>query len=79
MPVLVWNMSNGFATSEAKHKRAWQYLRKNKERFDVALLQETCDPRPWAHRHWSSVVWRPKYDAPGSRKPLWGSAVSAPA
>lgn len=77
MRFVVWNMHNGFASSEEKDKRAWQYLRKNREKFDVALLQETRDPRPWAHRHWSSVIWSPKYDTPDSRRPLWGSAIVA--
>ena len=77
MRVLICNMGNGFSGSEAKHKRGWQYLRRNKEKFDVALLQETHDPRPWAHRHWSSVVWRPKYDTPDSRTPRWGSTIIA--
>jgi len=70
MRVLVWNMN--------KQKRAWDYLRGHAKEFDVALLQETRDPRLMADPRWSSVVWRPKAGPPGSRRTLWGSAVIAP-
>src|SRR5687768_17569905 len=58
--------------------RAWDYLLRNAATFDVALLQETRDPRAWVEGQWSSVVWRPKWAKPDSRRTLWGSAVVAP-
>jgi hypothetical protein len=67
--VLVWNMN--------KQVQAWDYLRRNAAHFDVALLQETRDPRAWADERWRSVIWRPMSGEPGSRRTLWGSAVIA--
>ena len=46
--VLVWNM--------AKRRRAWDYVRANAAGFDVALLQETADPRLQLGDQWSSVA-----------------------
>jgi hypothetical protein len=68
MKVLVWNMN--------KRRRAWDYLRERAPDFDVALLQETRDPRLWED-NWSSVVWRPYRGDAGSQRTLWGTAVIA--
>jgi hypothetical protein len=60
-----------------KRSRAPEYLRAHGQDVDVALLQETRDPRLWANDEWSSIVWRPYRGAPGSRRTLWGTAVIA--
>ena len=69
MQVLVWNMN--------KRTRAPEYLREHAQDVDVALLQETRDPRLWAADEWSSIVWRPYRGEAGSRRTLWGTAVIA--
>src|SRR4051794_20730409 len=70
-------MGNGSPpSSQSKHDRGWQYLRTLD--FDVGLLQETRAPRPGIDGDWASVVWRPKYERPDSRRPLWGCAVLTP-
>lgn len=55
----------------------WAYLRRQRYRFDVALLQETRDPGPWAERYWRSIAWVPKYEESRRGRPLWGSAIVA--
>lgn len=65
MRIVVWNMN--------KRPAAWEYLRGLE--FDVALLQETRDPREWV-RDWS-VCWTPYRGDPGSRRTLWGTAIVA--
>jgi endonuclease/exonuclease/phosphatase family metal-dependent hydrolase len=73
--IVVWNMGNGGPGNSAeKHARTWSYLLDLD--FDVALLQETRDPRPDYSAELRSIVWRPKYES-RSRRPLWGSAVVA--
>jgi len=62
-----------------KQTRAGEYLAKRGTSFDLALLQETRDPRLWAPPDWVSVTWRPMWGTAGSRKVLWGSAIVAPA
>lgn len=71
MRVLVWNMR--------ERRGAWEYVRRNAANFDVALLQETGDPRSSLEDQWRSVIWRPYSREPGSRLARWGSAVIAPA
>lgn len=71
MRILTWNMKGAFGSSVASHTAAWAYLRD--QPFDVALLQETRNPADFAD--WCSIVWRPKYAKPDSRRILWGSAV----
>ena len=70
MRVLVWNMN--------KRRSAWDYVRRNAENFDVALLQETHDPFSTLEDQWRSVIWRPYSREPGSLLARWGSAVIAP-
>ena len=57
----------------AKQRRAWTYVRANA--FDVALLQETGDPRPQLGDHWSSVIWRPMPGDPALARTRFGCAV----
>jgi hypothetical protein len=67
MRVLVWNM--------AKRPRAWDYIRANASRFDVALLQETADPRLQPDDQWLSVSWRPMPGESGRARTRFGSAI----
>jgi hypothetical protein len=71
MRVLVWNMN--------KRWGAWDYVRRNSARFDVALLQETHDPLSSLEDQWRSVVWRPYSRAQESQLAHFGTAVVAPA
>jgi len=67
---LVWNTN--------KRRAAWDYVRRNAESFDVALLQETHDPFSTLEDHWRSVIFRPYSRQAASRLARWGSAVIAP-
>jgi hypothetical protein len=59
----------------AKRPRAWDYVRANAAGFDVALLQETADPRLQLGDQWSSVIWRPMPGDPALARTRFGSAV----
>jgi hypothetical protein len=71
MHILVWNMN--------KRRGAWDYVRRNAAKFDVALLQETHDPLSSLEDQWRSVVFRPYSRDPRSRLARVGTAVVAPA
>lgn len=73
MRIIVWNMHAPFE-EPARHKLAWDYLRR--QDFDVALLQETCDPETFMDA--VSSVWHPKYETEGRKRIRWGTAVVSP-
>ena len=68
----MWNMAAAFASS--RHEDGWRHLAERDD-FDVALLQEAQAPPTWAHDHWPSQVWSPKYAQ--KRRDPWGCAVIA--
>jgi hypothetical protein len=64
MRIVVWNMSH-WSRTEEQRRLGWSVLR-DELAADVALLQETAPPEPYADR----AVYRPI----GGHRP-WGSAV----
>src|SRR4051794_34590699 len=72
--ILVWNMGAGSPGGSTRHVHGWEHLRERDD-FDIALLQETRQSPEWTTEQWPWQVWQPKYPIAPTTAGSWGSGV----